>query len=90
MRSRMGWRKSGEVPTLWLRCTLRGLLHEDEIRSVEGPDAGRGGPEGGGNGAPEREKRKCPPAYPPRSTVATTVLLAVWITDTVPELRVVT
>ncbi len=41
MRSRMVWRKSGEVPTLWLRCTYRGLLlHEDESRSVEGP----GGP----------------------------------------------
>ena len=24
----------------------RMLLYEDEIRSVEGPDAGRGGPEG--------------------------------------------
>ncbi len=35
MRSRMGWRKSGEVPTLWLRCGYRGLLlYEDEIRSV--------------------------------------------------------
>ena len=43
MRSRMGWRKSGEAPTLWLRCTYGGLLpYEDEIRSVEGPSA-RGG-----------------------------------------------
>ncbi len=74
-----------------VRCARAELLpYEDEIRSVEGPDAGRGGPEGGGNGAPEREKPKRPPAYPPRSTVATTVLLAVSITDTVPESRIVT
>ena len=33
MRSRMVWRNSGL------------LLYEDEIRSVEGPDARRGGPE---------------------------------------------
>ena len=78
MRSRMVWRNSGL------------LLYEDEIRSVEGPDAGRGGPEGGGNGAPEREKRKRPPAYPPTGTVATTVLLAVAITDTVPKPAFVT
>ncbi len=49
-------------------------LYEDEIRSVEGRGARRGGPEGGGNGAPEREKRKRPPAY-----------LTVAITDTVAE-----
>ncbi len=59
-------------------------LYEDEIRSVEGQGQVGAAREGGGNGAPEREKRKRPPAYPPRSTVATTVLLAVSITNTVP------
>jgi hypothetical protein len=47
---------SGSKTTVWIaegavvdtletpRATR--LLHEDEIRSVEGPDVGRGGPEG--------------------------------------------
>ena len=53
-------------------------------------DASRGGPGGGENGAPEREKRKRPPAYRPTPTVATTVLLEVSITDTVPTALFVT
>ncbi len=37
----------GRATFLWCHCTYGGVwLREDEIRSVEGPDARRGGPEG--------------------------------------------
>ncbi len=37
----------GRATFLWCHCTYGGVwLYEDEIRSAEGPDAGRGSPEG--------------------------------------------
>ncbi len=39
-------RKGRNGATLWHYCTYGGVWSEDEIRSVEGPDARRGGPEG--------------------------------------------